>query len=109
MSQYAKLVDGQIQYAPKQIPRQLEVDGELVDFITTNPTDEMLEEAGYLPVAYTNPPGDAPEGFYYEPGWEEQDGSIVQTWELVEDPYADDISAEEAMEILTGGVADEED
>lgn len=109
MSEYAKITEGQIQFAPRQLPRKIEIDGELVDVITTNPTGEMLAAAGFLPVVRSDPPDDAPEGYYYAAGWAEDDGQIVQTWTLVEDPNADDISAEEALEILTGGEADEED
>ena len=109
MSEYAKITEGQIQFAPRKLPRKIEIDGELVDFITTNPTGEMLAEAGFLPIVWTEQPDDAPAGYCYEAGWAEDDGQIVQTWTLVEDPNADEISAEEALELLTGGEADEED
>lgn len=101
----AKIIDGVFTPSPRKIRR--EIDGE--QYTTYNPTDEMLDEQGWLTVVETDPPDDAPEGYYYAAGWAEDDGQIVQTWTLVEDPNADDISAEEALEILTGGEADEED
>ena len=107
--QYGKLIDGDLQFAPKRIKANLEIDGQLVPYNVTNPPGDLLAAHGYLPVTFTDQPDDAPEGYYYEPGWAEEGGSIVRTWTLVEDPNADEISAEEALEILTGGAADEED
>lgn len=92
----AKLIDGVLVYAPRKIKR--EIDGET--YITYNPTDEMLAEAGWLNVVETDPP-DAPEGFHYEPTYTEDGGEIVQDWVLVQDP--DDISDSEALEIIMGG------
>ena len=98
----AKLIDGQIVFAPRKIQR--EIDGET--YITYNPTDEMLAEQGWLPVIETDPP-EAPEGYHYEPTYTEEDGEIVQGWVLVEDP--DDISDSEALEIILGGATNETD
>lgn len=50
-----------------------------------NPTDEQYSAAGYLPVRYTAAPV-APEGYYADPHWEEQNGEIVQAWRLEELP-----------------------
>ncbi len=99
---YAKLIDGAIVFAPRKIER--EIDGE--SYTTYNPTDEMLAEQGWLPVRFTDPP-EAPEGYHYEPTYAEDGGEILQGWELVEDP--DDISDSEALEIIMGGGADDED
>ena len=90
---YAKLIDGVIQYAPKKIK-----DG---DTTTYNPTGETLEALGYLPVTATDPP-EAPEGYYTESYWEEQDGTIVQMWRIVEDPYYDEATPDEVMDALEG-------
>lgn len=95
----AKIIDGVFTPAPRKIER--EIDGE--DYITYNPTDEMLAEQGWLLVVETDPPGDAPEGYHYEPTYTEEGGEIVQGWELVQDP--DDISDSEALEIIMGGAA----
>ena len=88
---YAKLIDGVIYYAPKKIQ-----DG---DTVTYNPTPEMLLPLGYLPVVTTNPP-EIPEGYYADYHWEEQDGEIVQVWEIVEDPYYYDATPDEIAEAL---------
>ena len=88
---YAKLIEGVIEWAPKKIK-----DGNTV---TYNPPAEMLTELGYLPVTMTDPP-EAPEGYYAESHWEEQDGEIVQVWEVVEDPYYDDATPDEIAEAL---------
>lgn len=93
----AKIIDGQIVFAPRKIER--EIDGET--YITYNPTDEMLAEQGWLLVIETDPPGDAPEGYHYEDTYTEDGGAIVQGWVLVQDP--DDISDSEALEIIMGG------
>lgn len=93
----AKLIYGQLVYAPRKIKR--EIDGET--YITYNPTDEMLAEQGWLLVVETPMPGDAPEGYHYEPTYTEDGGEIVQGWVMVEDP--DDISDSEALEIIMGG------
>ena len=50
---------------------------------------------------FTDPSDDPPEGYDYEPGWEEQADSIVQIWALVELP--DDIDDAEAYDIIFGG------
>ena len=91
----AKIIDGVFTPAPRKIERQ--IDGE--DYITYNPTDEMLAEAGWLLVVETPIPGDAPEGWHYEPTYTEEGGEIVQGWVLVETEY----SEADAYEILFGG------
>lgn len=97
----AKLIDGEIRFAPRKIRR--EIDGEM--YTTYNPTDEMLAEQGWLPVVEAEMPDDAPEGYHYEPTyteWQtETEREILQEWELVEN--SDDISADEALEIIMGG------
>lgn len=89
---YAKLIDGQLRRAPRKLPG----DGVVV----YNPPAEMYLAAGYKPVTFTESP-EAPEGFYYEPGWEEQEDSVVQIWKLVKEP--DDIDEAEAFDIIFGG------
>lgn len=63
-------------------------------------TPEEYLAAGYKPVEYTEPP-EAPEGYYYESGWEEQTDAVVQTWTLI--PLPDDIDEAEAYDIIFGG------
>lgn len=89
---YGKLINGSVQYAPNKLPG----DGVVV----YNPPAEMYLAAGYKPVEFTDAP-EAPEGYAYESGWEEQDESIVQTWTLV--PLPDDIDEAEAFDIIFGG------
>ena len=101
----AKIIDGEIVFAPRKIRR--EVDGQ--SRTTYNPTDEMLAASGWLLVVEEPMPDDAPEGYHYEPTYSEQNGEIVRGWELVEDPDPgeDEISAEEALQIILGGDPDE--
>ena len=103
---YAKLIDGQLVYAPRKMAT--EIGGE--PYIVFNPPLEMLEADGWLPVVYTEMP-DAPEGYHYEATyteWQTETGrEILQEWELVEDPP--DIPAEEALEIILGGDGNDED
>lgn len=89
---YAKLIDGNLQIAPKKLPG----DGTIV----YNPPAEMYLEQGWKPVTFTDEP-EAPAGYYYESGWEEQTDAIVQVWTLV--PMPDDIDEAEAYNIIFGG------
>lgn len=76
---YATLSNNQIRYAPRKI--------RIGDEWVFNPTDEMLLDAGYLPVIETEPP-EPTEGYYYDPVYEEANGQIVQSWvaEEIEEP-----------------------
>lgn len=91
----AKIIDGVFTPAPRKIQR--EIDGET--YTTYNPTDEMLADAGWLPVVETPIPGDAPDGYHYEATYAEESGEIVQGWELAETEYTDS----EVFDILFGG------
>ena len=90
---YGKLIDGELQIAPKK----LNGDGVVV----YNPPAEMYLAQGWKSVAYTEQPDDPPAGYYYESGWEEQTDAIVQTWVLI--PLPDDIDEAEAYDIIFGG------
>lgn len=92
---YAKLIDGALVYAPRKM--NTEIEGE--PYVVYNPPAELLEADGWLPVVYTEMPGDAPEGYHYEPIYTEVDDEIVQGWELVETEY----SKVDAYDILFGG------
>lgn len=89
---YGKLNNGNLMIAP----RKLNGDGVVV----YNPPAEMYLAAGYKPVEFTDAP-EAPEGFYYESGWEETADSIVQAWTLV--PLPDEVDDAEAFDIIFGG------
>lgn len=93
----AKLIDGQLIYAPRKIER--EIDGET--YITYNPTDEMLAEAGWLTVRYTDPPV-APDGYHYEPTYTEEDGEIVQGWTLEQDEITEETALVRYANEVTG-------
>lgn len=94
---YAKLISGTLRSAPKKVDYN--------DKTIFNPSDTVLQELGYLPVTYTDMPTDAPDGKHYESSWNQTDTEIVQVWTLVDDPvYPDEISADEALAIITGGV-----
>lgn len=89
---YAKLIDDALTIAPKKL------NGEGV--IVYNPPAEMYLAQGWKPVTFVDPP-EAPSGYYYESGWEEQTDAIMQTWTLT--PLPDDIDEAEAYDIIFGG------
>ena len=91
---YAKLINGRLQYAPNPLRRG--------DTVVINPVAEKLTELGYKAVTYTAPQGDAPEGFVWIESWTETEDAIVLGWELTPES---DISPEEALDILLGGVS----
>ena len=88
---FAKMIEGMIQFAPSV----LSGDGVNV----WNPPAEMYLAQGWKPVVFTDEP-EAPSGYYYESGWEEQTDEIVQTWTLT--PLPDDIDDAELVNILCG-------
>ena len=90
---YGKLVNNTLRVAPKR----LTIGANNV----WNPTGEQYEEAGYKVVEYTTQP-EAPEDYYYAPGWEEQEHAIVQTWTLEELPADIEIDDIEALGIILG-------
>ena len=100
----AKIIDGEIVFAPRKIRR--EVDGQSRTIY--NPTDEMLAAAGWLPVV-EEPMPEAPEGYHYEPHyteWITETGTVIyQEWELV----FDEITDEEALTRYANEVTGEED
>jgi len=90
---FAKLIDNNLTIAPKRLI--------VGDTQVWNADATLYLEQGWFPVRYTDEPGDAPEGFYYESGWEQGEDEIVQTWTLTELP--DDIDESEAYSIIFGG------
>lgn len=89
---YGKLINGALYFAPKKLPGD--------DVIVYNPPAEMYLTAGYKSVIFTDEP-EAPEGYYYDSGWEETTESIVQIWTLT--PLPNDIDEAEAYGIIFGG------
>ena len=88
---YAKLINGSLRAAPKKLI--------IEDEQVWNAPSEAYLSQGWKPVRFTETP-EAPEGYYYESGWEEAEAEIVQTWTLVEEP--DDIDDAEAFNIIFG-------
>lgn len=86
---YGKLIEGVLSEAPKKLT--------IGDNQVWNAPPEEYLAQGWKPIVFTESP-EAPEGYYYESGWEENDHEIEQTWILTELP--DD--AEEILNILTG-------
>lgn len=94
---YAKLISGALRSAPKKV----DYNGKTI----FNPPGGVLLDLGYLPVTYTDMPTDAKNGQHYESSWSQTDTEIVQVWTLADDPEeSDEISADEALAIITGGV-----
>jgi len=93
---YGRIENGRFVSAPKMLT--------IGDTHVWNAPASAYAAQGWLPVAFTEAP-EAPDGYAYEPGWEQQDGSIVQTWTLAELP-PEEMSAEEALEIILGGEAE---
>ena len=89
---YAKLIDGQIQFATRKLT--------VGEYTVYNPTPEMLIAEGYKPVVYTEPPTVEP-GFVAVPGWEERENEIVQIWTIEQD--SGEIDDSEALNIILGG------
>lgn len=94
MSRYARLNAGRIVYAPNPI-----LYGGLW---YGNPLPEVYLEHGYKPVRYTDQP--PPQGMgRYEEIWTETADAIVQGWAWHEATDEDEISPEEALDMLLGG------
>lgn len=67
----AKLVDGVLNYSPKQVKINN------IDYIP--PTDEWLNNNGYKEVEYTEPPQDDNQ---YTSSWKETKTKIKQVWNI---------------------------
>lgn len=88
---YAKLINGYPSYAPNPILH----DGNYIG----NPPGSVYVAEGYLPVVYTDPPGEPDAGYQWVEKWTETENAIVQGWKLVEIAA----QAEEILDILMGG------
>lgn len=74
----AKLINGQISFAPKK----LYVNGRLV----TSPSDSLLESLGYQQVIESEMPDEAVPGMVYVSIWAETEKGIEQRYALVDEP-----------------------
>lgn len=88
---YGKLINGFLQIAPKK----LNGDGVVV----YNPPARMYREQGWKVVIATHE--DPPEDYYFEEEWVERETTIEIKRTLV--PIPNEISDEEAFEIIFGG------
>ena len=79
---YAKLINNTIKPAPNKV----RCNGSII----FNPPQDVLAALGYLPVTYTDPPDNPPDGYYYESSWMKSDTAITQVWHLEEDPEIPD-------------------
>ncbi len=87
---YGKLVNGELRGAPRPIRT------ESGDVFTNDPA--LLLQYGYKPIITAVYPSD---GGYYTESWTETESEIKQIWTAAEPP--EDISADEALDIITGG------
>lgn len=87
---YGKLINGELRGAPRPLKTKQG------DVFTNDPA--VYFENGYKEVVTTQYPQD---GKYYVSTWVETNTQIVQTW--IETDPPEDISAEEALSIITGG------
>lgn len=90
---YAKLINGNLILAPRHIP--------VGEFVVYNPTPEMLTDAGYKPVRYTDTPEVNP-GYVAIPGWTETETEIVQVWTVELAPVSEDEALVRYANELTG-------
>ena len=87
---YGKLIDGELRGAPRPLKTKQG------DVFTNAPA--VYLENGYKEIVMTSYPQD---GKYYVSTWVETNTQIVQTW--IETDPPEDIPAEEALSIITGG------
>ena len=87
---YGKLINGELRGAPRPLRT------EHGDVFTNDPA--VYLGSGYKEVVMTSYPQD---GKYCVSSWSENDTQIIQTWAETDPP--EDISAEEALSIITGG------
>lgn len=92
--QYAKLINNYPSFAPNPILHAGLWHG--------NPPGSVYEAEGYKPVRFTEPPTEPGEGYQWSETWSETDTEIVQGWELVEVPSADEEALTRYANELTG-------
>ena len=91
---YAKLINQYPQFAPNPILH--------AGLWYGNPPGEVYTAEGYKPVVYSDPPGNAPDGYQWSEIWSEDDGNIQQGWVLVEVPITDEDALVRYSNELTG-------
>lgn len=88
---YGKLIEGELYRAPKWLP--------INNMNVWNPPKKRYLEQGWKEVVYE--PAEPPEGYYFEEKWVEKEVTIEIERTLV--PIPDEISDEEAFDIIFGG------
>lgn len=96
---YAKLINSKPVYATNPILH----DG----LWYGNPPPEIYLAEGYKPVRYTDQPEPQGDGRFVET-WTETEEAIVQGWVWHEATDEDEISPEEALDMLLGGESNAE-
>lgn len=91
---YAKLIEGELVFAPNPI--------KVGEAYIGNPLGSVYEAEGYKPVSFINQPEPLGTGWWIET-WTEAENMIVQGWTWHEATDEDEISSEEALQILLGG------
>ena len=83
MIRYGKLVDDDIEFAPRVIKRE--------NSTIYNPTIRMLIEEGYKPIVNEYPP-ESSEGYHYEVSYRDDGDTITCIWTQVEnEPTPNDL------------------
>ena len=116
---YAKIENGRIVFPPRVlngVERTFTVEDETITGLYNVGYDPNVEPEpevvayllanGYLPVVEAQRPEDG-DSYYYVAGYELVDDHFVQVWERREmpDPDEQEVSAEEALDIILGGGA----
>lgn len=96
---------------------KIKADGTVMDapnplrIVVTNPSDERYRSEGYLEMRYTEPPEYNSNTQYVTDYWVQDGVYAVQRWEVHEQEKnsSDEITAEEAINILLGVVENEKE
>lgn len=95
---YAKLIDGALHFAPNPISVGTERFG--------NPPDSLYLAQGFKPLTETPCPDASEPGFCWLLQWTEKTDCISQSWVLQPLPPEEELSSQEALQILLGGEAE---
>lgn len=89
---FAKLVNNWLLYAPRLM--------RIADEWIYNPTEKQLINAGYLPIIETEPP-ETDAQHYAVPRWTEENGQILQAWEIINTPESDEATESDYINALS--------
>lgn len=91
---YAKLIDGELVFAPNPILHD--------DNYIGNPPGSVYEAEGYKAVHFNEQPTEPRDGYQWVETWGETDTEIVQDWVLVEVPISEEDALTRYANELTG-------